>query len=345
MPNLKLVNTEPEPPWMTGLVEPDHAFELLEAIIENTPECIKLISADGRLLYMNRAGLDAAGVENLEDIRGCVALNAVAPDSRTDWTHFHERVVAGERLGCEYDIVRPNGERRHMETRGAPLRLSDGRIVELGLTRDVTERRRAQDAQRRLVDELNHRVKNTLATIQSITKQTLKRSGSLEEFAKSFEDRLMALAKAHDLLTQSQWVGASLRAILELELAPYPETEVSLRGPEVELPPTAAPALSIVFHELATNAAKYGALSVPSGRVEVDWRCELGQGQGAVLHLQWSERGGPQVGPPAKQGFGLCVIARIVERDLDGRLELDFAPSGFRCRMAVPVGRSACGPP
>ena len=330
---------------MTGLVEPDHAFDLLEAIIESTPECIKLISADGRLLYMNEAGLDAAGVDSLEAIRGCVALSAVAPESREDWTRFHERVIAGERLGCEYDIVRPNGERRHMVTRGAPLRLADGKIVALGLTRDVTDRRRAQDAQRRLVDELNHRVKNTLATIQSITRQTLKRSASLEEFGKSFEDRLMSLAKAHDLLTQSQWLGASLRAILELELAPYPETEVSLSGPEVELPPTAAPALSIVFHELATNAAKHGALSVAGGGVEVEWSCELGPGHGAGLRLQWREHGGPPVLPPGKQGFGMCVISRIVERDLDGRLELDFAPSGLCCRMAIPVGRSACKPP
>jgi PAS domain S-box-containing protein len=344
MPYLKLVSAEPEPPWMTGLVEAKHAFELLEAIIENTPECIKLISAEGALLYMNRAGLEAAGVGNLEQIRGCMALSALAPECRTAWISYHDRVIAGERLGFEYDIIRPNGERRHMETRGAPLRLADGRVVELGLTRDVTERKRSQDALRRLVDELNHRVKNTLVTVQSIARQTLKQAASLDAFARSFENRLMALSRSHELLTKSQWRGASLREMLELELAPFPEMDIALHGPEVELPATAAPALGIALHELATNAAKYGALSAPSGKVEVGWSCELDPGPTGRLHLQWTERGGPPANPPAREGFGLRTISRIVERDLDGDLRLDFAPSGLSCRIAFPVDRSACEP-
>jgi PAS domain S-box-containing protein len=343
MSHLKLVTAEPEPRWMGGLVEADHGFALLEAIIETTPECIKLIAADGSLLYMNHAGLSAAGVDDLEAIRGGNALGALAPECRAPWLAYHNRVIAGERLSFEYDIVRPSGERRHMETRGAPLRLADGRVVELGLTRDVTERVQAQKAQRRLIDELNHRVKNTLATVQSIAMQTLKQSATLEEFGRCFENRLISLAKAHDVLTRTQWRGAGLCDLLKMELAPYPD-QTALDGPDVELPAPASLALSVVIHELATNAVKYGALSVPEGRVEIAWRrSPPGEGPGR-LDLEWAERGGPPVRPPEKQGFGMRVIRRIVERDLEGRSDLDFAPGGLCCRLSVPIGRSAASP-
>ena len=165
------------------------------------------------------------------------------------------------------------------------------------IARDITERRRAERLQQTLVHELNHRVKNILATVQAIARQTF-RSGPLDSRAReTFEARLHALSRAHDLLTRENWDGAEMAAVVAQVLAPYQRQRFEIEGPQLRLPPRVALALTLALHELATNAAKYGALSVPSGRVAITWAVR--PGDPPHLALRWQEHGGPLVSPPA----------------------------------------------
>ena len=203
---------------------------------------------------------------------------------------------------------------------------------------DVTERKLADARQRLLIDELNHRVKNTLATVQSIAMQTARDAPSPGAFAEAFTARIIALSRAHDALTRGNWEGADLREILAQELAPYGAGRVCLQGGPVRLPPRAALSLGMVFHELATNAAKHGALATPAGQVRVAWTTEPDRETGSRrLRLEWRERGGPAVPPPAHRGFGSRLIEQSVAGELEGEARLDFEPAGLRCSLTLPL--------
>ena len=210
----------------------------------------------------------------------------------------------------------------------------DGTKRLIGVSVEVTDRRETEERNKILLHELNHRVKNTLATIQSIASQTGRNAASRDEFLQAFELRLLAISKTHNLLTLSEWRGADIGDILADELAPYrlPHERVHLHGPPVTMPSNAVLMTGLVVHELATNAAKHGALSTPQGRVEVAWRVE-----GGHLHLTWDERGGPPVDPPTRRGFGSRLIERGLRHELGGNVALDFAPKGLSCAMDVPL--------
>lgn len=198
---------------------------------------------------------------------------------------------------------------------------------------DVTDRVHAERQQKLLVDELNHRVKNSLATVQAIAHQTLRTAANPAAFQEAFESRLMALSKTHDLLTATNWRGAALRDVLLAELGPFGPNQYELEGPDVDLTPAEALAFGLVAHELATNAAKYGALSGADGCVSVEWATQDGR-----LALTWRERGGPQVATPTRRGFGSRLIERSLQGQLEGSAELEFAPDGLICRIELPLG-------
>ncbi|MFC3080003.1 sensor histidine kinase [Phenylobacterium terrae] len=201
---------------------------------------------------------------------------------------------------------------------------------------DVTDRVRAEAQQKLLVDELNHRVKNTLATVQAIAAHTLRGYPDPKGFREQFESRLMALSGTHDLLTATSWRSACLKDVLLAELKPHGEGRYELDGADVNLSPNEALTLGLVFHELATNAAKYGALSAPGGKVRVAWRVTRECGQ-PRLALTWTEAGGPPVDPPKRKGFGSRLIERTLRGDIQGGASLDFAPSGLTCRLEAPL--------
>lgn len=198
---------------------------------------------------------------------------------------------------------------------------------------DVTDRVHAERQQKLLVDELNHRVKNSLATVQAIAHQTLRTAANPAAFQEAFESRLMALSKTHDLLTATNWRGAALRDVLLAELGPFGPNQYELEGPDVDLTPAEALAFGLVAHELATNAAKYGALSGADGCVSVEWATQDGR-----LALTWRERGGPQVATPTRRGFGSRLIERSLQGQLEGSAKLEFAPGGLICRIELPLG-------
>jgi two-component sensor histidine kinase len=189
-----------------------------------------------------------------------------------------------------------------------------------------------------LCAELSHRVKNTLATVLSISNQTLSRAESLEEFARSFRGRIEALAAAHSLLTAVNWDVAALRVLVEQALHPYASSDgsnIQISGDEVLLRPSAALTFSLVLHELTTNAAKYGALQKTGGFVAVD--CRVRSHGGRELHLHWAETGGPPVLAPIRRGFGLELIERLVAYELGGQAVLDHPVEGLSCEITVPL--------
>lgn len=202
---------------------------------------------------------------------------------------------------------------------------------------DVSERRRYSDQRAVLIQELNHRVKNSLATVQSIAAQTFRYTETREAFQQTFEARLMALAKTHDLLTKNDWETASLREVLIAELEPYGGTEASrfiLNGRDVQLRSAVALAFGLVFHELATNAVKYGALSVPSGSIEIAWEIDAVDHR---LRWHWIETGGPPVKKPTRTGMGSRVIEKGLMHEFGGEARIEFDPSGVQCSIEVPL--------
>lgn len=187
-----------------------------------------------------------------------------------------------------------------------------------------------------LTRELNHRVKNTLANVLSIIALTRRRAESLDEFADGLDGRIRALSATHDLLTQSDWGTTPIRSVIEAELAPYTAAghhHIDLEGPAVDLAPNDALSLGLAIHELATNAAKYGALSEAGGRVKVEWTLSSPR----LVRLHWEERGGPPVTGPKNRGFGTDLIEKIVARELKSPVELRFDPEGVTCTLTVPV--------
>jgi two-component sensor histidine kinase len=213
----------------------------------------------------------------------------------------------------------------------------------IGISQDITEQKQAEEQQRFFLDELNHRVKNTLTTVQSIASQTLRTTDSPTQFREAFEGRLLALSKTHNLLTRKSWREAELRDIAEQELAPYRkpgDERVVLNGPDVKLPARYAINLGLVLHELVTNAAKYGALSNNAGHLDVTWSVDGSPDRPQQLRIHWTETGGPPVAPPKRQGFGSRLIRRSIEGELGGYMVLNFAEAGVSYDISVPLTSS-----
>lgn len=227
-------------------------------------------------------------------------------------------------------------ESRFLDFIYQPIRDAQGAVAGIFVQgHDVTETVRAAERQKLMIDELNHRVKNTLATIQSIAVQTARSHADPATFAEGFQARLMALSHTHDLLTRSHWEGADLDAILQHETEAHGSHRVSLNGPPVALEPAAAVSWGMIFHELATNAAKYGALSAPEGRVMVDWA--VANQSRPELKLTWREMGGPSIAMPERRGFGSRLIERNARHDLAGEVKLAYASDGFSAEFSVPL--------
>lgn len=252
---------------------------------------------------------------------------------------FKRGILAGGLPADSEFSVLEGATARWYDTHIEPLRDVDGEIVGLTCAAvDVTARKAVDAHLRILLRELTHRSKNLLAVIQGMARQTARHSGSIESFLDMFGARLQALAASHDLLVQESWYGASLSELLRSQLGHYLDhggSQISLEGPSVLLKPEAAQSLGLAIHELATNAAKYGALSNPAGRVSISWRHMTPDNDG--IEISWSEKGGPAVISPDRAGFGMLVIERNLARALDAEVSLSFPPEGAHCRIVVPA--------
>ncbi len=258
----------------------------------------------------------------------------VHPD---DWGAFGGAMDRLFREGGTYEtefrIRRPNGEVRWCAGTAAASLDSHNRVVRVsGVTIDITGRKEAEERQDLLAREVDHRAKNALALVQSIVRLT--RAGSIDAYVNAVEGRIKALSRVHTVLSQSRWQGADLRGLVEEELAPYRTSgvdKIAAVGPEVLLQPATAQTLALALHELATNAAKYGALSSMPGRVKLTWELKPDS-----LELQWTETGGPRAQRPASQGFGTRIVIASIERQLGGQTQFDWRPEGLHCVLSVP---------
>jgi PAS domain S-box-containing protein len=257
--------------------------------------------------------------------------NLLHPD---DWEPLREvvlRMAKGERTQqVEFRVRRPNGELRWCTGTAAASVDAAGNVARIsGVTIDVTERKEAEERQVLLAREVDHRARNALAIIQSIIRLT--RAKSVDEYVATVEGRIKALALAHTLLSDSRWHGADLGTLVAEEFAPYRSgNKVELKGPNVSLSPATAQGIALALHELATNAAKHGALSSFKGKVGLTWQL-----QSDILTLHWIESGGPPIKTPSARSFGLKVIKASIEQQLGGKATFDWNPKGLRCDLAI----------
>nr|WP_246504875.1 sensor histidine kinase [Microvirga antarctica] len=268
-------------------------------------------------------------------------MRMIHPDDRAHVRRVVDEAFAKGVAEYEFRAIRPDGTIRWMDARSRMIRDGKGASTPLmiGACLDVTERKLAQERQALLIHELNHRVKNTLAVVQSLALQTLRNSPTLAAFREAFQARLLALSATHNILTQELWESASMREILCAELNPFGGVDgqrVSLTGEPVRLTPRQALGFGMAFHELATNAAKYGALSSQIGSVAIDWQVTNEDGCPHVV-VDWTERDGPVVQEPERKGFGSRLIERSICAELDGALTMRFDPGGLRCSFSVPL--------
>ena len=255
------------------------------------------------------------------------------------------RKFAGE-LRRAVEAGRATNERWHLRRDGTrfwasgmmmPLLDADGTLQGfLNILRDRTDVQAATERRELLMAEMSQRIKNTFAMVQAVAAQTYRHAGTAAEFQAAFGGRLMALARSNDVLTRADWHDAPLQDVIGSALDAHGEPgRITVEGPPVLLDATLAVAVSLAFHELATNAVKHGALSVPAGRVDVSWTITPARNDGSRVDVVWRERGGPAVTPPQRRGFGSHLLERGVPRG--GTIKLDFQPGGLECRICLPL--------
>ena len=240
------------------------------------------------------------------------------------------------RYDVEYRVKQLDGSWRWLSAWGLVEFEGDGPerkpVAIAGASRDLTKLKQAEELQRLLLNELNHRIKNTLATIQAITSQTLRAARDLPSAREALDRRIRSLAQVHDLLTVRAWSGANLTDVVMRALDAFPPAQVKMSGTAIDVSPKHALALSLALHELATNAIKYGALSCSEGQVDVQWSVREG-----ILQLDWEESGGPPVAPPTQKGFGSRLLEELVILDLGGVTKLNYDKAGVRWSTTVPL--------
>lgn len=251
-----------------------------------------------------------------------------------------EAIANDTPLDIEYRLRSPMGEERWVQIRGQAAYRADGTPLSMsGVSQDITDRKRAEEHRTLLSNELNHRVKNSLAMVQAVVTQTMRRSSTLEEAKTTIEARIQAMAVAIDLLVSDNWEGASIRGLLGRTLAPFKDrdaTQFDLAGPDVPLSPRVAAAFALGIHELATNASKYGSLSTVGGTVKVQW--ELADiSTGRELRFRWEEHGGPPVQEPERRGFGSLLIERVLAHEVGGAAKTEYRKDGVVFSAVAPL--------
>ena len=314
---------------------------LLSAIGSSSPNPIYAKDLDLRFIYANDAMLVVLG-RTIDEVLGST-VDEIIPrrEQAVAYAEANLRVLEnGSAHHVEEVFTRPDGTDVIFQSSMAPLRTLGDEIIGLvGVSVDVSDRKRAEQHQRLLINELNHRVKNTLALVQGIAHQSFK-NGEASDAKAAFEGRLTALAAAHGLLTNENWEAVSLRTIVNDTIEPFRARRecFEVSGPDVPLPPKTAVTLALALHELGTNAAKYGALLAESGRVHLIWSIS-----GDRLRLTWREEGGPRVCPPARRGFGSRLIERGLAAELKGHVSIAFEEKGVVCAVDAPLPEPGAG--
>ena len=313
----------------------------LASIVETSDDAIVSKDLDGKVTSWNAGAGRIFGYDASEMV-GQPITRIIPPELHEEERDILARLRRGERID-HYETVRvaKDGSRLDISLTVSPLLDKQGVVVGASkVARDVTERKRAEKLQRLLLDELNHRVKNTLATIQAISNQSLRHAKNPGDFVSSFSGRVQALARAHDLLTATKLQGANLVDIVreQVTLGELDDRRIRCSGPRLLLDPQVTVHLALVLHELATNARKYGALSVPDGRLAVHW--EVRASDRRSLCLVWEESNGPKVGAPQERGFGSTLIERTLS-GYGGEATVRYNVAGVTCQITLPLAEQA----
>jgi PAS domain S-box-containing protein len=314
--------------------------ERFRHMADHAPVMVWVTDENGYCSYLSRSWYDFTGQTQTAGL-GMGWVDAVHPDDRS---MVREKFLAAtqtrEPFRVDYRLRQADGAYRWAIDAAAPRFDENSAFLGfVGSVLDISDRKEAEDHRELLINELNHRVKNTLATVQSIAAQTLRNASSIGQAQAAFESRLLALSRAHDVLTRENWDAVSLREIATRAVEPYSsrgEARLHIVGPDIRVRPGMALALAMALQELATNAVKYGALSNETGEIEISWTLPK-VATGIRLHLRWEEKGGPPVEPARHRGFGTRLIERSLANDLDGRARIEFAPTGIVCTVDAPV--------
>jgi two-component sensor histidine kinase len=328
-----------------GLADND---DVLRGILAGCGDCIKILDLDGRLQFMSEGGKRVMEVEDFGKLKGCPWPDFWAGTGNTDARQAVETAKTGGIARFKGAADTAKGTPRYWDVQVSPIFGSDGRPSHLlSISRDITEEWRttaelkeASARQEMLTGELAHRIKNTLAMIGAIANQTM-RGSDVAAAREAFAARLMTLSKAHDVLTQTSWTSAPIGQVVSGALAPHRtgDRRIHFGGPEIELGPKPALALSLAVHELATNAAKYGALST-SGKVDIAWSNDEG-GSRPGFRFTWTESGGPTVSEPTAKGFGTRLIEKMLAADFGGEARTFYRSDGIVCELVAPMVRPA----
>lgn len=309
----------------------------LATIVANSDDAIISKTLTGYITSWNAGAARIFGYE-AEEMVGEHISKIIPPDLMDEEKQIIARLTNGERIE-HFETVRlaKNGQRIDISLTVSPMRDSGGRIIGASkVARDIGDRKLAEETRRLLVDELNHRIKNTLATVQAIATQTLRRAATPDDFVQSFNGRIKALARAHGLLTGSSFQGAEIIDLVreQLLLGGEEDQRISWSGPALMLEAQPALHMALILHELGTNARKHGALSLPQGRVAVRWQVQVDNAR--TLQLHWREAGGPPVSTPTTQGFGTVLIESSL-RAHGGEVTLTYAEGGLLCDINLPL--------
>ena len=324
----------------TDLKQAEIESARLAAIVVSSDDAIVGKTLDGCVTSWNAGATRIFGYEPKEMI-GQSIIKIIPPELRQEEDEILAKLKRGEHI-AHYETVRlaKDGRRLNISLSVSPVFDKTGRIIGASkIARDVTEKKRVEAIQRVLIEELNHRVKNTLAMTQAIASQSLRHARSASDFVESFTGRVQALAKAHSLLTDRKLEGAELTELVREQVTlGVADERVICSGPTVILGAQPAIHLALVLHELATNARKYGGLSVPQGRLSVKW--EVHSSGSRTLLLDWTESGGPQVSAPLTAGFGTTLIERTLQTH-GGQATVRYGVTGVTCKLRLPLGETA----
>lgn len=313
-------------------------------LIDHLPVALYVCDRSGKICHFNdRAARlwDTPGREGLFRTATGEALGAGDDAAAPGRALIDEVIFTGEPVrDCECEFTKQDGTPAVFLASAEPVVGEDLSVIGVvGCLQDVTDSRRGDQHERVLLDELNHRVKNTLATVQLLAGQTIRKCGLPKEVQDDFEGRLIALSRAHDHLTRERWEPVDLRTIIAKAVEPYcrlnPET-LGIRGEPIKVSAQSSLTLAMIFHELASNAAKFGALSTADGRLAISWSVANGI-RPPTLVIKWQETGGPPVTAPSRLGFGSRLLQHGVSRQFRGSTRLDYDPSGLRCTMEIPL--------
>lgn len=320
-----------------GLLESD---EFLRRVLESSGDCIKVLDLDACLVFMSAGGMRVMEIDDFGPLAGCPWLDFWKGEKADD-AHAAVALAKAGGLGrFQGWCATGKGALKWWDVQVTPINGPDGRPQQLlSISRDITEFKRAEERQILLAEEMHHRVKNLLTVVQTVASQTLRDgAGSLRAARQSLAARFTALGKAHDALAREPGDAIVMAEVVTGVLAPYGQERFRIDGPSLTLTGRQAHAFTLAFHELATNAVKYGALSGSDGRVGVQWRIEknVSEAKPLRLALAWTEQGGPSVSPPARKGFGSRLIEHSIA-DLGGRVQIVYNPKGLLCTIEVPL--------